>query len=115
MPELRRKTIIGYCDPLSVRPGQRLDFKVCCYEDGDYQADLVRLIGGDDSEGGIGLIEEVVDAPFARSYPGQYQAIKHGSWGQVDVGGAFAGMESVTLQAMIQPTLPGRQRQVIMG
>ena len=115
MPELRRKTIIGYCDPLSVRPCQRLDFKVCCYEDGDYQADLVRLIGGDDSEGGIGLIEEVVDAPFARSYPGRYQAIKHGSWGQVDVGGAFAGMESVTLQAMIQPTLPGRQRQVIMG
>ena len=115
MPELRRKTIIGYCDPLSVRPGQRLDFKVCCYVDGDYQADLVRLIGGDDSEGGIGLIEEVVDAPFARSYPGRYQAIKHGSWGQVDVGGAFAGMESVTLQAMNQPTLPGRQRQVIMG
>ena len=58
MSELRRKTITGYCDPLSIRAGRRLDFKVCCYEDGDYVADLVRLIAGDDAPGGVGVIED---------------------------------------------------------
>ena len=40
MLELRRKTITGYCNPLSARPGQAIDFKVCCYEDGAYAVEL---------------------------------------------------------------------------
>jgi N,N-dimethylformamidase len=86
MPELRRKTITGYCDPLSARPGQAIDFKVCCYEDGAYDAELVRVIGGDDTPGGTGVIEEVVPAPFAQSYAGRHQAIHTGSHGIVDSG-----------------------------
>jgi len=115
MPELRRKTITGYCDPLSARPGQAIDFKVCCYEDGAYDAELVRVIGGDDTPGGTGVIEELVAAPFAQSYAGRYQAIHTGSHGIVDSGKGLAGIGSFTLQAMIQPTLPGCQRQVVMG
>ncbi len=115
MPDLRRKTITGYCDPLSIRAGQRLDFKVCCYEDGNYAADLVRLIAGDDAPGGVGVIEEEIAAPFAKSYPGRFQDIHPGSYGIVPSGGALAGLESFTLQAMVYPTLPGRRRQVIMG
>ena len=115
MSELRRKTITGYCDPISARPGQALDFKVCCYQDGGYEADLVRVIGGDDTPGGIGVIEEAVAAPFAGSHGGRFQAIHTGSYGIVDDLGDLAGLQSFTLQAMIQPTLPGQQRQVVMG
>ncbi|MDA1099242.1 MAG: N,N-dimethylformamidase [Proteobacteria bacterium] len=119
MPELRRKTITGYCEPISVRPGQSLDFKVCCYEGGAspriYEADLVHVTGGDNTPGGIGVIEEVLAAPFAGPHPGRYQAIHTGSHGIVDEGKDLAGLHSFTLQAMIQPTLPGRQQQVVMG
>ena len=115
MSELRRKTITGYCDPISARPGQALDFKVCCYQDGGYEADLVRVIGGDDTPGGIGVIEEAVAAPFAGSHGGRFQAIHTGSYGIVDDLGDLAGLQSFTLQAMIQPTLPGQQRRVVMG
>jgi N,N-dimethylformamidase len=94
MPELRRKSITGYCDPLSLRPGERVDFKVCCYEDGDFGAELVQLIAGDDSLGGTGLIERVVAAPFATSYLGRHQAIRPGSHGTVP---GAAGLTSFTL------------------
>ena len=47
-----------------------MDFKVCCYEDGDFEAELVQLIAGDDSPGGTGLIERVVASSFAKTYPG---------------------------------------------
>ena len=112
---LRRKTITGYCDPLSVRPGGRLEFKVCCYDAGTYQAEMVRLIGGDDSEGGIGVIEELLDASFTNEYPGRYQMIHRGSYGQVEIKSRLLELESITLQALIYPTLPGQQPQVIMG
>ena len=115
MNNLRRKTITGYCNPLSVRSGERVDFKVCCYDVGTYKADMVRLIGGDDSEGGIGVIEEVLDAPFANDYPCRHQVIRRGSYGQVEIKGGLRDLTGITLQAMIYPTLPGRQRQVIMG
>ena len=115
MSEQRHKTITGYCDPISIRPGQQVDFKVCCYEAGAYEAELVRVIGGDDTPGGIGVIEEVVAAPFAGSYEGRHQAIHTGSYGSVEAQDALAGLHSFTLQAMICPTLPGQQRQVLMG
>ena len=115
MSELRRKTITGYCDPLSARPGQRVDFKVCCYQDGDYAADLVRLVAGDNAPGGTGMIERVVESPIAKTYPGRYQAIHQGSYGIVSMGKALDGLAGFTLQAMIYPTLPGRNRQVVMG
>ncbi|MBT6912500.1 MAG: N,N-dimethylformamidase, partial [Rhodospirillaceae bacterium] len=118
--QLRRKTITGYCNPISARPGQRLDFKVCSYEDGPYEADLVRVTGGDSSPDGVGVLEAVVKAPFAqsyagRSYEGRFQAIHRGSHGSVDAQVALAELHSFTLQAMICPTLPGARRQVIMG
>lgn len=89
-----------------------MDFKVCCYEDGDFEAELVQLIAGDDSPGGTGLIERVVASSFAKTYPGRYQAIRPGSHGIVP---GAAGLTSFTVQVMIYPTLPGGQRQVIMG
>ena len=116
--QLRHKSITGYCDPISARPGQRLDFKVCCYEGGAYEADLVRVTGGDDRPDGVGLLEAVVEAPFAQSYDGRFQAIDRGSYGTIDSQTAkttLASMHSFTLQAMICPTLPGVRRQVIMG
>ena len=115
MSDLRRKTITGYCDPISARPGQALDFKVCCHEGGDYQAELVRVIGGDDTPGGIGVVEEVVAGPFAGAHDGRYQAIHRGSYGMVDGQAALVELASFTLQAMIYPTLPGLRRQVVMG
>ena len=62
LPQGFVKDVIGYCDPLSVLPGEQVHFKLSSYRAGSAQISLVRLISGDDRPHGTGLIEEVVDA-----------------------------------------------------
>ena len=48
-----KKQIAGYCVPLSVAPGESIEFKVSCYQPGSYRVDPVKLICGDpEPEGG---------------------------------------------------------------
>jgi len=98
--------IVGYTDRPSVRPGESLAFKVSC-EGGAaaYDAEIVRLICGDDSPQGPGFKSEPVAASVNGPYPGRKQRINCGSFGYVEHGffthdhtGGF------TLAVVIQPT-----------
>src|SRR5689334_21677109 len=79
--------IVGYTDRPSVRPGEHLDFKVSC-EGGalEYEAEIVRLICGDDSPRGPGFKSEPVAASVNGRYPGRRQRINIGSFGYVAKG-----------------------------
>ena len=57
---MQRKSITGYCDPLSAAPGDTVRFMVSCENEAPYDASVVRVVCGDDSDGGLGLIEEPV-------------------------------------------------------
>ena len=70
VPVSPRKTLIGYCDPLSVRPGDGVAFKVSCYAPGPYRADIVRVICGDASSRGAGFEEREVTTAVSGEYAG---------------------------------------------
>lgn len=112
---MQEKTVIGYCDPFSAEAGETVRFMVSTYAAGDYHADLVRIISGDDSEGGPGIIEEDVACDFTGSYSGRHQSIHPGSRGMIDQGQPLADHMQVTLAAWVWPTLPGRVSQTILG
>ena len=108
-----RIPVIGYCDPLSVRPGDTIGFKVSCSGEGAFSARLLRSICADANPDGPGIVEEPVQATLAGEYPARQQAFNPGSYGLVQQGPAVAG--DVTLTATVWPTLPGDGEQVILA
>jgi N,N-dimethylformamidase len=52
--------IHGYSDHISVRPGERIQFMVSLAGASTHQAEIVRLINGDQNPQGPGPKEEVV-------------------------------------------------------
>lgn len=109
------KRLLGYTDKVSVAPGDNIDFKISSPLTGKYDVRIVRLICGDDSEGGPGLKVDPVKTPIEGSYTARWQPIHHGSYAVIDNGAAFAA-KAITLDAMIWPTLPEDGRdQALLG
>jgi N,N-dimethylformamidase len=97
--------IVGYTDRLSVRPGEAVAFKVSCESGADaYDAEILRLICGDDSPGGPGFKAEPVAASVNGRYPGRRQRVNCGSFGLVP--GRIGGIpeDGLTVAAVIAPT-----------
>ena len=112
---MAEKTLVGYCEPLSVAPGESVAFKVSCDAPGAYRADIVRLICGDTSSQGAGFKEVEVSTPVSGEYPGREQIARPGSCAQVAPFPALAQLTSFTAQAVIWPTAPGGDPQAILG
>jgi N,N-dimethylformamidase len=74
------KTIVAYADPLSVHAGDTLNVFVSCEVPGDYRAELVRVVSGDDRPHGTGFKEVVLESTLAGVYPGRHQALVTGSY-----------------------------------
>jgi N,N-dimethylformamidase len=113
--KLRKATIHGYADRLSVAPGETIEFKVSCEEPGSYQADIVRLIHGDTNPAGPGFLEEVVDADVNGEYPARFQPTDAGSYALVADDRMLALSGAFTLHAFVMPTTPGKADQGILG
>lgn len=102
------RTIIGYCWPQTVRPGESLDAMVSTYAKGPYQADLVRIICGDNLTDPDLYKEEELTAPFAGEYPGRHQPIHIGSYVEISPHKVLDRLDSFTVQTKLYPTfLPG--------
>lgn len=108
------KTIVGYSDQITVRPGEKITFYASTYAPGDYKASLVRVINGD-TLSGIGRFRvDPVAADFARSYRGGTQKTWPGSYVTFDKpspSGITSNKQSFTVTALVKPTLPGRGPQ----
>lgn len=98
--------IVGYADRMSVRPGEKIEFKVSC-EGGaaDYQAAIVRLICGDDSPAGPGFKSKPIAASINGRYPGRRQAVNVGSYVVIPDGVGLEASKSFTVAALVWPTL----------
>ena len=77
------KDVIGYCDPLSARPGENIHFKISSFSPGPAALCLVKLISGDDRPHGTGLIEDPVDAGLPREVDLVQQPLIPGSYGLI--------------------------------
>lgn len=71
--------LVGYTDRLSVSPGDAIQFMVSC-DAPKYQADLVRLIHGDENPDGPGFKEQEVHTSMNGKYSGRVQTIHSGSY-----------------------------------
>ena len=108
--------IAGYSDEISVAPGERIRFMVSCEPGIDrYQADIVRLISGDRQPGGPGYIDELLPTPVSGEYPGRTQETYCGSYAIVPHAPAFDGLDDLSLQATIFPTLPSLRRACLIS
>ncbi len=102
--------LIGYCDRLSGRPGDKIEFKVSSTAAAPYHAQLVRSVSADPNPAGPGIIEEEVAADFAGAYPSRGQPFFPGSYARITLKGAAPAIRSFTVIANIWPTLPGNGR-----
>ena len=99
-----RRTLVGYTDKLSARPGDSVEFKVSSFG-GAYEADLVRVINGDSQSRYKDTFKvEAVDAPFSSKYEGIEQPMNLGSYVHVEKTGALDKLQSFTVAAWIYPT-----------
>jgi N,N-dimethylformamidase len=99
------RTIVGYCWPWTVRPGEKLDFRVSADGGGEYEAALVRIICGDDMSSPDMFKELLLEAPFTGRYPARFQHTDLGSFVEIPLKPALNGLGNFSLQAAVYPTL----------
>lgn len=104
------KSLVAYCDPWSVSAGQTLAVKVSCHIAGDYQAELVELICGDNRPRGTGFHERPIAAEFAGSYPGREQPLRTGSYALIP---GLPGADRLSFCLYVYPTTPDTHSQSI--
>lgn len=109
--------LFGYCDRISVKPGDRIQFHVNADGTDTAQAQLVRLIHGDQHPSGPGLIEEEIACPLNGEWRVKKQYTQVGSFLRVaDPDGRLRLDGSFTLFAFIYVTLPlFGARQSLLG
>ena len=74
------KRIVSYCDPISVEPGDNVNFMVSSLDEESFDGRLVRILCGDISPEGHGFEEVEIDSALDGRYAGQHQPIAQGSW-----------------------------------
>jgi len=107
--------LTAYSNPIHVRPGESVQFKVSCDGLAAYNAQIVRIVCGDTSPEGPGYREIPVPAKVNRRYEGRFQPIHAGSHGEVPANPALDGLASFTVQAFIWPTTPKKGLQGIVS
>ena len=86
------RTLVGYSSELSARPGDTVEFMVSALQGGEYEADLVRVINGDNLSVYKDKFEmRAVDAPFAGRYEGKARELNLGSYVHVEDASALDG------------------------
>ncbi len=112
LPQKFVKDVVGYCDPLSVLPGETVGFKLSKYGEPDAaQLELVELISGDDRPHGTGLIERHIDTTLPYAVDLVHQPLVPGSFGEVQGLGA---QRPVKVSIWLYPTLLRDTRQTIL-
>jgi N,N-dimethylformamidase len=111
------KTVVGYSDQITVRPGEKITFFASTYAPGDYRASLVRVINGDTLSGAGRFRVDAVLADFARTYKGGEQKTWPGSYVTFDKTSpsAIPSKQSFSVVTLIKPTLPGKGPQFVVS
>ncbi|MFO1349640.1 MAG: DUF6605 domain-containing protein [Gammaproteobacteria bacterium] len=108
-------TLAGYCDKLSVKPGERLRFMLSAEGADSATVQIVRLVHGDENPNGPGFIEREVEAPVNGVHGVQKQYTQVGNFVSIaDPDHRLTLSGSFTLWAFIWPTTPDKGRQGIL-
>ena len=108
--------IFGYSEPLVPRAGTNVDIKISVEGSNNVDAQLVRLLHGDEDPAGPGFVEQEVDSPINGNLEVKRQFLQLGNYCHLDDDANELGnLRSFTLFAHVQPCLQSTQRQVVMG
>src|SRR5262252_8340093 len=109
--------LFGYCNKISVKPGDDISFYVSADGATTATAQLIYLVHGDHNPVGPGYIEHELAASINGSWTVKKQFTQVGSYLEVaDPTSKLALNDSFTLFAFIWPTLFGKgRRQAIIG
>jgi N,N-dimethylformamidase len=108
--------IHGYTDQLSVKAGHSVTAHISAEGVNQVQAQLVKLIHGDENPEGPGFIEQEIDSPINQAWPVTRQYIQAGNFLRVDdPQGRLNPTGAMTLHAFVYATVPQVGRQVILG
>ena len=108
------KTLVGYCDPFSVAPGEAVRLMVSSLLEGPCQLDVVRLRCGDPHRG----IDEAVLAGtgLAPGFAGRTQPVRPGSYLLFPAHPAVDELGSLRLSLRLRPSrIAGRPSQALIG
>ena len=103
------KSVVGYCDPLSVVAGNTIRFKLSSESPGLADMVLVRLISGDDRPHGTGLIEEKVSVDLPDRIELNYQEVVPGSYAAFTMPAA----KTLDVEFYFLPTLVNESPQTL--
>ena len=107
--------LIGYADRISVRAGQKIAFKVSSTAAGPYNASLIRILRGDPNPDGPGVKFEDQSEHFDGRFSSREQRAWPGSYALIE-GAAKAKLPaSLSVEALIWPTLPGDPAQTVIS
>jgi N,N-dimethylformamidase len=108
--------LLGYVDRLSARPGETLEFKVSSVATKPFNARLVRSISADPNPDGQGIVEEDASQFFApESFASVQRPFATGSYGVAQGAVTAEPVSSITLSAIIYPTLLTGQVQTVLN
>lgn len=108
--------LIGYSDRLSVRPGEKISFKVSSHGKAPFRATLHRSISADPNPAGPGIIEEDAAQFFApKSISSRVQHFFPGSYGITAEEMTVTCKTDIVLSAVIYPTLRCAREQTILA
>lgn len=112
-----RKTVVGYCDRMAVRPADAIRFFISTYSPGNYRARLVRVINGDGVSGAGRFKTIPVPAPFDGFYPGREQRVFTGSYIRINTETAapLNDLESFSAVALVSPFLGKSEPQFALS
>jgi N,N-dimethylformamidase len=107
-------SIVSYSDPLTVRAGQQIEFKVSTTA-ASYEADFVRIILGDENPAGPGPKLPPVPVPgFPATFPGADLPVPSGSHLRVPGEPSSSFPDGFSVTCWMFPTAPGGADQTIV-
>ena len=108
--------LIAYSDKLSVRPKEKIGFKVSSTLEQPFNAWLMRSISADPNPEGPGIIEENVTETFPeQTFPSRYQSFSPGSYAVSDNSITLALNQGFKFRVRIFPTLKKPSEQTILN
>ena len=105
MGDDRDKTIVGYCEPLSLRAGERVALHASSHVEGRAALDLVRIVCGDPSRRGPGFLELPVVTSLPAEVELEEQPLTTGSWGEIELG-AMTARQRAVITTYVMATRP---------
>lgn len=110
------KRMLGYCEPQSASPGDRVGFHVSCTGDvGSYRASLVRMWCGDPKPEGPALRVEEVPSDVEGTYDAVHHPTVPGSHVLVPGVGDVLPVGEVTARILVRPTLRREEPQALVS